>query len=93
MKYYKQIKDNKITAYLSGCPSVESDDLTEITEDEYNEAIQALREEAEKTAAAVREQTDARISALENENAGQKNELVPAKISFQFIEKGEIQNQ
>lgn len=45
MKYYKEIKNNEIVAYYVYLNEVIQENLIEISEDEYNIAIESLKAE------------------------------------------------
>lgn len=45
MKYYKEIKNNEIVAYYAYLNEVIQENLIEISEDEYNTAIESLKVE------------------------------------------------
>ena len=72
MYYYKQIKDGIITAYQASEDISESDDLIQITETEYTEAIDNLRKAYDDS---VESENESRIAELEKENAELRNEL------------------
>ena len=72
MKYYKQVIDNEIVGYQSSEISLFSDILNEITEEEYNEAIEdimAKNIELYQQEMQEEQSKDERIAALEEENA------------------------
>ena len=72
MYYYKQIKDGIIAAYQTSDTVCQSDDLIQITETEYTEAIDNLRKTYDDS---VESENESRIAELERENAELKNEL------------------
>ena len=72
MYYYKQIKNGIITAYQTSDTVCQSNDLIQITETEYTEAIDNLRKTYDDS---VESENESRIAELEKENAELKNEL------------------
>ena len=70
MKFYKQLKNDKIISYISYSVEVKADDLEEISKEEFDSALEEQRMKAEEENVTASEQSkDERIAELEAENA------------------------
>ena len=67
MKFYVQKKDDIVIAY--GCSSELSDDVTEITEEEYNAGLAALAEADAKAQAEREAKEQAELESREKESS------------------------
>lgn len=72
MNYYKQIKNGEVISYQTNSNKVEDESLTEITQDEYEQAIAEIRQQNEEIAvdeSPTYEELENRVLELERENA------------------------
>ena len=70
MKFYKQLKNDKIISCISYSVEVKADDLEEISKEEFDSALEEQRMKAEEENVPASEQSkDERIAELEAENA------------------------
>lgn len=69
MYYYRFTDKNGNVTYQAHNKAVSRDEMTEITESEYNDIIEELRMNAEKEMQEEENSKDEYIRALENENA------------------------
>lgn len=70
MRFYKEITDGAVTGFFSNTRAVERTGLTEITQEEYDNAIAEMQIKLQEETAQFTEQKDMYIRELENENAG-----------------------
>lgn len=73
MKFYVQKKDDIVIAY--GCSSELSDDVTEITEEEYNAGIAALAEADAKAQAEREAKEQAELESREKESSERQSKI------------------
>lgn len=70
MYYYKFIDNEGNKTYQAHYDEVIREEMKEITEEEYNAVVEEFRAKAEAETEVSEQSKDARIAALEKENAG-----------------------
>lgn len=80
MKYYKQIENEIITAYISSEDECENEILVEITQEEYSSAIEAMRAKNLSDEEASEQSKDELIAELEKENAALLYQVLTGEV-------------
>ena len=80
MKYYKQIENEIITAYISSVDECENEILVEITQEEYSSAIEEMRAKNLSDEEASEQSKDELIAELEKENAALLYQVLTGEV-------------
>ncbi len=80
MKYYKQIENETITAYISSEDDCENEILVEITQEEYSSAIEQMIAKNLSEEKASEQSKDDLIAELEKENAALLYQVLTGEV-------------
>ena len=80
MKYYKQIENEIITAYISSVDECENEILVEITQEEYSSAIEEMRAKNLSDEEASEQSKDELIAELEKQNAALLYQVLTGEV-------------